>query len=277
MVSKFFREINMSIFETDSAEHLVIEKRGHCLVMIFNRAKKYNAFSPEMYHRLAKAYFQIQNDESLRCGLLVANGAHFTAGLELEKWAPIFASGKPIELADDELDPFGVNGERLTKPIIIATQGICFTVGVELLLNTDIRLATADTRMAQIEVKRGIFPCGGATIRLQQQIGWGNAQRYLMTGDEFSGAEAYRMGLVQQIEPLENLHQAAWEIAEKICKVAPLGVQASLKSSRVANLQGENQALEGLFELLAPVAKSEDAKEGVQSFLERREAIFKGC
>lgn len=267
----------MSIFKPDSDEHLVVEKRQHCLLIIFNRAKKYNAFSPEMYHQLARAYFQIQNDPSIRCGLLVAMGDHFTAGLELEKWAPLFASGQAPQLANDELDPFGVQGERLTKPIVIAIQGICFTVGLELLLNTDIRLATSDTRLAQIEVKRGIFPCGGATVRLQQQIGWGNAQRYLMTGDEFSGDDAYRMGLVQQIECIDNLHQAAWGIVEKISKAAPLAVQASLKSSRMAHLQSENQALGCLFEALGPVAQSEDAKEGVQSFLQRREAVFKGC
>jgi len=266
----------MSVFDTTSDEHLVIEQRDHCLVMLFNRAKKYNAFSPEMYHKLARAYYQIQHDDSIRCGLLVANGEHFTSGLELDKWASIFKSGQPPQLSDDEIDPFGVQGDRLTKPVVIAVHGICFTVGLELLLNTDIRLATADTRLAQIEVKRGIFPCGGATVRLQQQIGWGNAQRYLMTGDEFSGDDAFRMGLVQQIESFDDLHNAAWEIVEKICKVAPLGVQASLASSRVAHLQSENQALAGLFELLGPVAQSEDAKEGVQSFLERREAIFKG-
>jgi len=266
----------MSIFETSSDQHIVIEKRNHCLVMLFNRTAKYNAFSPEMYHQLAKAYYQIQHDDSIRCGLLVAGGAHFTAGLELEKWAPIFESGKPPKLSDDEIDPFGVQGARLTKPIVIAVHGICFTVGLELLLNTDIRLATVDTRFAQIEVKRGIFPCGGATVRLQQQVGWGNAQRYLMTGDEFSGEDAYRMGLIQQIVSFDKLHLAAWELVEKICKVAPLGVQASLKSSRVAHLQSENQALAGLFELLGSVAQSEDAKEGVQSFLERREAVFKG-
>jgi len=266
----------MSIFDSQSDEHLIIEKKEHCLLMIFNRAEKYNAFSPEMYHQLAKAYYQIQNDDSIRCGLLLAMGDHFTAGLELEKWAPIFASGKAPKLEVDELDPFGVQGERLTKPIVIATQGICFTVGLELSLNADIRLATPETRFAQVEVKRGIFPCGGATVRLQQQIGWGNAQRYLMTGDEFSGQEAYRMGLVQQLEEKNNLHQAAWELVEKISKAAPLGVQASLTSSRKAMLQGENAALDCLFESLVPVMKSEDAKEGVASFLQRREAEFKG-
>ena len=266
----------MSIFDIDSDEHLIVKQKAHCFVMMFNRAEKYNAFSPEMYNQLAKAYYQIENDDSIRCGLLIAQGDNFTAGLELEKWAPIFASGKAPPLGDKELDPFGVQGKRLTKPIVIAMQGICFTVGMELSLNADIRIATPNTRFAQVEVKRGIFPCGGATVRLQQQIGWGNAQRYLMTGDEFSGEEAYRMGMIQQLEEPENLHQAAWEIVEKICRAAPLGVQASLSSSRKAMLEGENAALDCLFKGLVPVMQSEDAKEGVNSFLERREAQFKG-
>ena len=266
----------MSLINIESDDHLIVEQKDHCLLMVFNRANKFNAFSPEMYHQLAKAYYQIQNDDSIRCGLLIANGDNFTAGLELEKWAPIFASGKPPKLEAGELDPFGVQGERLTKPIVIAMQGICFTVGMELSLNADIKIATPETRFAQVEVKRGIFPCGGATVRLQQQIGWGNAQRYLMTGDEFSGEDAYRMGMVQQLEQPENLHQAAWEIVEKICRAAPLGVRASLSSSRKAMLEGENAALNCLFEGLVPVMQSEDAKEGVQSFLERREARFKG-
>lgn len=264
------------MFENNSDQHLVIEKRARCLVMTFNRPKKYNAFTPDMFHELARAYYRIQHDPEIICGLLIANGKNFSAGLELEKWSELFESGNAMKLAESELDPFGVTGERLTKPIVMAVQGICFTVGLELLLNTDIRLATADTRFAQIEVKRGIFPCGGATVRLQQQIGWGNAQRYLMTGDEFSGEDAYRMGLVQQIEALDDLHGAAWKIVEKIGKVAPLAMQASLSSSRVAHLESENKALSELFEKLKPIAQSEDAKEGVASFLERREAQFKG-
>ncbi len=267
----------MQTIRCHTDQHVETQIRNHCLIMIFNRAQKYNAFSPEMYHQLARAYDQLEHDADLRCGLLLAMGDHFTAGLELEKWAPIFASGQPPQLHNDEIDPFGVQGERLSKPIVIATQGICFTVGLELLLNTDIRLSTADTRFAQIEVKRGIFPCGGATVRLPEQIGWANAQRYLMTGDEFSGDEAWRMGLVQQLEPIDNLHQAALDMVDKISNAAPLGVQASLASSRLARLKGENEALAQLFSALRPVACSEDAKEGVQSFLERRDAKFKGC
>ncbi len=258
-------------------EDLLIEKEGHCLTMTFNRPEKYNAFSPDMYHRLANAYYRLEHDKELRCGLLLARGENFTAGLELDKWAPIFASGKMPELANDELDPFGLSGPRLSKPIIIAAQGICYTVGIELMLNTEIRLATANARFAQVEVKRGIFPCGGATIRLQEEIGWANAQRYLMTGDEFSGADAYRMGMIQELcTTTEELHQKARELADKVCAAAPLAVQASLRSSRVAKLLGEEEAAASLFSNLAPVARSEDAKEGVASFLERRAAQFKG-
>ena len=84
---------------------------------------------------------------------------------------------------------------------MIAVQGWCLTIGIELLLAADIRVAAAGTRFAQIEVKRGIYPIGGATVRLAEEIGWGNAMRILLTGDEFSAQEAYRVGLVQELVP----------------------------------------------------------------------------
>ena len=266
----------MPFSHLESEEHFFSHKVDHCLVMIFNRPEKYNAFTLEMYHQLAKAYYQIESDPEIRCGLLIARGKNFTAGLELEKWIGSFSTGKPEPLPEDEIDPFGITGKKLSKPIIMATQGICFTVGLELMLNTDIRLCTPDCRFAQLEVKRGIYPCGGATIRLPKEIGWTNAQRYLMTGEEFNGEDAYRMGLVQQLEPLENLHQAAFDIAQRVCKVAPLAVQVSLKSSKLAHYESQQKAFDTLYEPMATITKSEDAKEGVQSFLERREAVFKG-
>jgi len=244
--------------------------------MMFNRPEKYNAFTPEMYRLLSRAYYQIQHDPEIRCGLLVGEGSHFSAGLDLEQWAPSMTTGESLPLGDDAIDPFGIKGERLMKPVVVAIQGICFTSGLELMLNTEIRLSTKDARYAQMEVKRGIYPLGGGTVRLPRQIGWGNAQLLLMTGDEFSGEDAYRFGLVQKIEPIENLYCAAMEIVEKICDLAPLAIQASLKSSRTAVLQGEEHAMSELHSNLPPVAQSEDAKEGLMSFLERRKAVFKG-
>lgn len=255
---------------------LLIDISEHIVTITFNRPEKLNALDPDSYHLLAQTLYKLQHDNELRVAVIQANGKHFTAGLELDKWAPIFAAGKMPELAENEIDPYGLQGERLTKPVIMATQGICYTSGLELLLNTDIRIATADARYAQLEVQRGIYPCGGGTIRLPEAIGWGNAQRYLLTGDEFSAEQALQWGLIQEIVDVDKLHQRARELATKIAKAAPLGVQAALKSSKVSRYQDQQAAIAEVFNDMPAVMTSEDAREGVTSFLERREAVFTG-
>jgi enoyl-CoA hydratase/carnithine racemase len=256
--------------------HIETRQDGHILDIKVNRADKYNALSVEMYHDLGRAYAELNRDPELRVALLHADGKHFTAGIELDKWAPIFGSGKGFPVADDEIDPFGISGERHRKPVVIAVQGYCYTWGVEILLNCEVRIAAADTRFAMLEVKRGIYPCGGATLRLPEQAGWSNAMRYLLTGDTWTAEQALAWGQVQEVVPVGEQYAKAREIAEKIAKAAPLGVQAVLKSARLARVEGERAAAAMLFKDLMPVLKSEDAREGVQSFLERREAVFKG-
>ncbi|TVP54827.1 MAG: enoyl-CoA hydratase, partial [Halomonadaceae bacterium] len=201
---------------------------------------------------------------------------HTTAGLELDDWAGVFASGKGWCCEEGEMNPFGLHGPTLSKPMIAAVQGVCFTSGVEMMLNTDIRVAATDTRFAQLEVKRGIFACGGATMRLPQEMGWSNAQRYLLTGDEWTAQQAYDWGMVQElVAPGEQLERAL-ALAEKVANAAPMGVQGSLASSRLARDHGHEAAKARVFAELKPVMESEDVKEGIQSFLERREAQFKG-
>lgn len=154
------------------SEKVIIDISEHIMTITFNRPKMYNPLDPESYFILASALYQLQHDKELRVAVIQATGKHFTSGLELEKWAPFFAQGKFPDLSKDQLDPYGLTGEVLTKPVIMAVQGLCYTSGLELLLNTDIRIATPDTRFAQLEVKRGIYPCGGGTVRLPQEIGW---------------------------------------------------------------------------------------------------------
>jgi len=258
-------------------EKILVEKRGHVLMMGWNRPEKRNAFDVDMYGAMAVAYGRLHADDDLRCGLVYAVGGHFTGGLDLEQWAPIFARGEYPPLPAGAIEPFGWNEDRrVAKPVVFAAQGICYTVGLELMLACDIRIAASDARFAQIEVKRGLFPVGGATVRLMQEIGWGNAMRYLLTGDEISASEALRMGLVQEVtEPGRQLDRGL-EIAERVAKQAPLGVQASLASARLARIEGDRVAMARLIDDLVPVMNSEDAKEGVRSFMERREARFTG-
>jgi enoyl-CoA hydratase len=170
----------------------------------------------------------------------------------------------------------GLTDPHLTKPIICAVQGICLTIGIELMLAADIRIAASNARFAQIEIKRGLFPFGGATIRFVRETGWGNAMRYSLTGDEFNAAEAFRMGLVQEVvEPGQQLARAT-ELAQTVAAQAPLGVRATLASARLAVTEGEKAAIQRFLPDLQSLMQSEDIKEGIQSFIERRQANFKG-
>ncbi len=249
---------------------------GPVLEIQVDRTDKLNALSPEMYGDICLALGQLDRSDELRVGLIHAAGKHFSAGVELDKWAPIFAAGNGFPIPEGGIDLFALSGPRCGKPVVIAVQGYAYTWAVEMLLATDVRVAAEDTRFAMLEVQRGIYPCGGATLRLPQQMGWANAQRYLLTGETWSAAEAYRTGLVQEVVAPGEQYRAARAIADKIAAAAPLGVRAILKSARVALGEGEAAAALRLFDDMPGVMRSEDAQEGVRSFLERRSAVFKG-
>ena len=255
---------------------VTLEREEHVLVMGLNRPDKRNAFNLAMLADLSRAYALLESDDTLRAGVLVAHGEHFTAGLDLVDVGPAIAGGRDPFPADGR-DPWRLDGDW-TKPVVAAAQGRCLTLGIELLLAADVRIAASDTRFAQIEVLRGIFPFGGATIRLPRQAGWGNAMRWLLTGDEFDGAEALRIGLVQEIADGADAAQArAREIAHTIAeRAAPLGVQATLASAHLARTHGDAAAVDQLRPEVTRLFGTVDAAEGVQSFIERRPARFGG-
>jgi enoyl-CoA hydratase len=257
-----------------------LELDGHVLLIGLNRPHKRNSFDRAMLADLARAYAVLESDTSVRAGVLFAHGDHFTAGLDLVDVGPGIATGQN-PLPDDGRDPWRLDGASKpapTTPLVAVAQGWCMTLGIELLLAADIRIAAVGTRFTQLEVQRGIYPFGGATIRLPREAGWGNAMRWLLTGDEFDTAEAHRIGLVQEVADdaaaaLARAREIAHTIAER---AAPLGVRATLASAHLARQQGEAAAIERLRPAVAELFASEDAAEGVQSFIERRQARFQG-
>jgi len=257
---------------------LTVERDGHILLMGFNRADKRNAFDVDTYRALSAAYGELDRDPELRVGLLFGHGDHFTAGLDLPQWARVLAQGRLADLPEGGIEPFGLDEtKRLSKPLVIAAQGVSFTVAMELMMAGDIRVASRTARFAQLEVQRGFFPCGGGTVRLMQEIGWGNAMRYLLTGDEFSGEDAYRMGFVQQLTEPGEQFEAALKIARTIANAAPLGVQAALASSRLARVHGDKLALEALMPALPAMMQTADMQEAIAAFKEKRAPVFKGA
>ena len=228
-----------------------------------------------MLVQLAEAMTTLEKDADAWVGLIFAHGANFTAGLELDK-VVAYAREKNALYPDGTIDPLSLRAPVRTKPVVCAVQGICFTLGIELMLSTDIVVAADNCRFAQIEVKRGIMPTGGATIRMVERAGWGNAQRYLLTGDEFGPAEALRLGFVQEVVPAGQEKGRALELARRIADQAPLAVRASLASSRTYADQGPHAAIREFAAQQAKLRESADAKEGMGSFLERRKAKFEG-
>ena len=257
--------------------HITVERDGHVLLMGLNRPMKFNAFSMQTIDELGAAYEQLGTDPELRVGVLFSHGQHFSAGLQLDEVGPEVARHGPHALSGAyAYDPFGVWKPPVPKPVVMAVGGIAFTLSIELALASDIVVCGDDVRFRQMEIARGIMPFGGATFRAPEQLGWGNAMRFLLTGEEFGAEQALRIGLVQEIVPAGEQAQRAAEIARMVAAQAPLGVQATLANARVAANDGPEAAALHIRDVLPTILGSEDAAEGVRSFLERREGHFVG-
>jgi len=250
---------------------IATERRERLFLIGIDRPKKYNGFTPKMLNELAEAYTEYEGDPELWCAVLHAEGQHFTAGLQLSAF-DITADLIPPGL----VDPLALQPPFRKKPIVVAVKGFCFTIGIELMLAGDIVIAEEGTRFAQVEVKRGLAPYGGATIRFVERAGWGNAMRYLLTGDEFDPATAHRLGFVQEVVPQGQGLAKALEIAERIAKQAPIAVRATRENSWIYATKGQEAAVAAMARDREMIVKTEDFAEGVRSFNERRDGVFKG-
>jgi enoyl-CoA hydratase len=248
------------------------ERSGHVFKIVLNRPEKLNAFNWQMLNELSEAYTILENDPELWCGILYSSSKNFTTGLDLEDVTPHILGGENL-FAVDKVDPLQITGKKLSKPLVMAVQGYCLTIGMELIFAADICIAAASTKFGQIEVKRGILPFGGATIRMPERTGWTNAMRYLLTGDQFDGTEAARIGMISELA--EDPVAVAMTIATTISEQAPLAVQNTLKNARLA-LENPEEAKNALTPTAIKLMKTADAHEGLQSFIERRKAQFKG-
>ena len=271
-----------TIASTASPQHpdgnIDCEVRGPLLLIGINRPAKRNGFTPKMFRELGEAYTRLDDDPALRVGVLHAFGDHFTAGLDLPTIAPLMQRGEkavPLGLVDPlnlAMDGY----RRRSKPMVMAVKGITYTLGIELMLAADIVIAADDCRFSQLEVKRGIMATGGATLRMAERAGLGNALLHLLTGDEFGSAEALRLNFVQKVVPAGQELEESLRVARAIAEQAPLAVVATRLNALKAVEQGPLAAMAEFIETQQRLSSSEDATEGVRSFVEKRAARFTG-
>lgn len=258
------------------SELVKIERRGAILLVGVNRPDKRNAWNTEVIQSVARAYTDLGNDSDLRVGVLYGEGPHFTAGLDLPDVAPRLAGGDPTDVLPADLcDPWDFANEPCPKPIVVAVQGRCLALGMELILASQVTVAADDTEFGQLEVTRGIPPLGGATFRLAERLG-ARGTRWLLTGERFDAAAALAAGLVSEVVPTGTQLDRALEIAEQIAANAPLAVQAALESQRAAERAARDAAVAVIRAKGPGLLQSADAAEGVASLLERRPPQFQG-
>ena len=259
---------------SDGAKVLV-EQQGHILLIGLNRPDKFNAADMELLNQLALAYGKLDKDPTLRVGLVYAVGDHFTAGLDLADVAPRLNADGLAMVPEGGLDPWGIQTAACSKPIVMAIQGTCFTLGVELALNSEVVIAAENAAFAQLEVSRGILPFGGATKRMPRNLGWSRAMRYLLTGDKFDANIALQLGLVNEVVPVGKQFDRALELANKIASQAPLAVQATLASARAA-IADEAKEDQFIGKRLARLASTNDARRAMEAYLSKQPVEFEG-
>ncbi|WP_186121024.1 enoyl-CoA hydratase-related protein [Burkholderia gladioli] len=259
-----------------SGAKLSVERRGQVVLLGINRPANQNRVDPETFELLAEAYYRYNHDPSLRAAVLFGHGEQFSRGIDIDGFRAL-GNKTPIALSGT-INPLATTpSPRLTKPLVAVAHGDTWDMGHELFLVGDIRVAAADTSFGQDENTHGRFPGGGSTVRFVREAGWGNAMRYILTGDHWSAEEAYRMGTVQAIAPdAKAALELAVQIAGRIAACGPLGIQASLASAHLAIDPAENAALFKLTEQYRGLFQSQDFVEGRRAELEGRQPVFQG-
>lgn len=252
---------------------ITTEQIGHIFKIGLNRPEKMNAADEEMLRDLSLAYGELDRNPDLWVGVVFAHGDNFTAGLDLFDVGPKMQKGKLEMIPEGGLDPWGIQTRQVRKPVVMATRGTCYTLGVELALASEIVIAANDSKFGQLEVSRAILPFGGGTIRLPRVAGHARAMQYLLTGDRWGAKEALEMGMINEIVEAGQELARAMEFAEKIAAQAPLAVQATLASSRNEDAAAEKNLLMGR---LAQLMQTKDVARGMQAFVTKKPAKFEG-
>lgn len=256
-------------------ENVLYEKKDAIAYITVNRPKVLNALNAKTIGELRTAFEDARDDGSVRGVILAgAGGKAFVAGADITEVARVTA----VEAADMTSNGQALTNliENLGKPVIAAVNGFALGGGCELAMAATLRLATETAAFGQPEVKLGVIPGYGGTQRLPRLVGRGRALQLILSGGMVAAAEAYRMGLVNEVVAADGLIARAEAILKQIFGNAPLAVKFALESVNkgLETSQAEGLALES--SLFALCAATDDKKEGTAAFLEKRTAKFAG-
>lgn len=263
----------------DASPDLLVEVDGPVMTVTLNRPEARNAFSPDMLIRAADAWKQLDEDPALRVGILTGAEGCFCAGMDLKALATGMSEEVQARWAEDPDMHWRalLRHFRPSKPLVAAVEGWCVAGGLEILQATEIRVAGEGAQFAVAEVRRGLFPLGGSTVRLPRQIAYTNAADLLLTGRMVNAAEAKEMGLVGHVVPDGQALARARELADLVAANGPLAVQAVLRSMREASGLSEADGLARELAIGEPIIfETKDAKEGPRAFAEKRPPVFTG-
>lgn len=259
--------------------HLLFERDGHVAVVTLNRPERKNALSMEMLARMYDAWVEIDQDDDIRVAVVTGAGGDFCAGMDLKAFAGGFEDDPwQARMADDP----DLHWKALlrhfkpSKPLVAAVEGYAVAGGTEILQALDVRVAAETATFGITEVRRGLFPLGGSTVRLSRQIPYALAAELLLTGRHVTATEARDIGLIGHVVPEGQALDEALGLAHQIAANAPLSVQAVLRSLRETREMTEADGLAFELEIGFPIIGTEDAKEGATAFAEKREPVWKG-
>jgi enoyl-CoA hydratase len=259
-------------------EPVLVERDGHVLTITLNRPEARNALDLRMLAQLADAWELVDSDEQIRVAILTGAGGHFCSGSDLkqmhnppdDEWSARFKKDPDLHWKAF------LRHRRVAKPLIAAVEGYAIAGGTEILQATDIRIAAQSAKFGVSEVRWGLFPLAGSTVRLRRQIPYTHAMDILLTGRHLGAEEAQRIGLVGRVVPDGTALAEAKKVAGDIAANGPYAVQMIKKSVQMTEGLPEAEALAIELELGWKVFNSEDAKEGPRAFAEKRKPDFKG-
>ena len=266
-----------------STKNCTIEKEGHTLIVTLNRPEAKNALSPAMLVGMYKAWRRLDEDDDLQCAVLTGKGDTFCSGMDL-KVGPTGGEGEDVQEIQGMMQKVPnlhwqalLRDNRPSKPIILAVEGYALAGGTEILQGTDLRVGAEDAIFGVTEVTRGLYPLGGSTVRLRRQIPYCLAAEILILGRRITAQEALDWGLINRVVPKGKALEEALRMAEQICENAPLSIKAITRSLReLQECLPEEEGMLKQDEIGWPIFATEDSKEGMRAFKEKRKPVFKG-